>query len=201
MKNPTPGRGLRGFTLIEMLVVMALMLILITIGIPSLLNALHQSKMRGMVQEISVAMRLARIDAIKTSSQGIVQIVPSTGPGSLPLVRAFSDRDSNGKLGANEPVLASFYLPTGVTFEDNAGKVDKDSVKDFSVDPAGGPNMAIFRGDGAIAETGAFRISDTYENHLEVNVGTKATARIEVRKSENGNWVPNGDKGKAWTWN
>jgi prepilin-type N-terminal cleavage/methylation domain-containing protein len=201
MKNPMPGRGQRGFTLIEMLVVMALMLALVAIGIPSLQNALHQSKMRGMVQEITVAMRLARIDAIKTSSQGIVQIVPSTAPDKLPLVRAFSDRDFDGRLGANELVLASFVLPTGVSFEDNTGLLDKDSVKKFSVDPAGGPNMAIFRGDGSILEDGAFRISDPYGNQMEVWVETKATARIVVRKSENGAYVANGDNGKAWTWN
>ena len=201
MKNPTSGRGQRGFSLIEMLVVMALMLILLTLGIPSLLNALHQSKMRGMVQEITVAMRLARIDAIKTSSQGIVQIVPSAGPDKPALVRAFSDRDSNGKLTAGEPVLASFVLPTGVSFEDNTGKVDKDSVYGFSADPEGGPNMAIFLSSGSIDQPGAFHISDTYGNYLEVYVKTPATARIEVRKFENGDYVPNGDKGKAWTWN
>ena len=155
MKNPTSGRGPRGFTLIELLVVMALMLALVAIGIPSLQNALHQSKMRGMVQEITVALRLARIDAIKTSSQGIVQIVPSSAPDKPALVRAFSDRDSDGRLGANEPVLASFVLPTGVTFEDNAGQLDKDSVKGFSDDPAGGPNMAIFLRGGAIDKVGS----------------------------------------------
>jgi prepilin-type N-terminal cleavage/methylation domain-containing protein len=192
MKNPTSGRGPRGFTLIELLVVMALMLALVAIGIPSLQNALHQSKMRGMVQEISVALRLARIDAIKTSSQGIVQIVPSTAPDKPALVRAFSDRDSDGRLGATEPVLASFVLPTGVSF---------DSAEDFSVDPAGGPNMAIFRSDGSILATGGFRISDPYGNQMDVHVEPKATARIEVRKLENGEYVPNGDKGDAWTWN
>lgn len=201
MKNPMPGRGRSGFTLIEMLVVMALMLALVAIGIPSLQNALHQSKMRGMVQEITVALRLARIDAIKTSSRGIVQIVPSTAPDKPALVRAFSDRDSDGRLGANEQVLASFVLPTGVTFEDNAGLLDKDSVKDFSVDPDGGPNMAIFRSDGSIVETGRFRISDPYGNHMEVRVEPKATARIKVYKFENSDYVPNGDNGKAWTWN
>jgi prepilin-type N-terminal cleavage/methylation domain-containing protein len=196
-----PGRGLRGFTLIEMLVVMALMLALVALGIPSLQNALHQSKMRGMVQEITVALRLARIDAIKTSSQGIVQIVPSTGPDKPALVRAFSDRDSDGKLGAGEPVLASFVLPTGVTFENSAGLLDKDSVEGFSADPAGGPNMAIFRRDGSIADIGGFRISDPYGNQMEVRVEPAATARIEVRKFENGAYVANGDNGKAWTWN
>jgi prepilin-type N-terminal cleavage/methylation domain-containing protein len=194
MKNPMSGRGRSGFTLIEMLVVMALMLALVAIGIPSLQNALHQSKMRGMVQEITVALRLARIDAVKTSSRGIVQIVPSTAPDKPALVRAFSDRDSDGKLGANEPVLASFVLPTGVTF---------DSVDGFSTDPEGGPNMAIFRSDGSLkdGEVGGFRISDPYGNQMEVRVEPAATARIEVRKFENGEYVPNGDKGNAWTWN
>ena len=192
MKNPTPGRAQRGFTLIEMLVVMALMLILMTLGIPPLQNALRQSKMRGMIQEISVAMRLARIDAIKTSSRGIVQVVPSAGPDQPAVVRAFSDRDSDGRLGANELVLASFVLPTGVSF---------DSVDGFSVDPAGGPNMAIFLSGGSIDQIGGFRISDPYGNYLEVHVEPKATARIEVRKLENGSYVPNGDKGNAWTWN
>jgi prepilin-type N-terminal cleavage/methylation domain-containing protein len=201
MKNPMPGRGRSGFTLIEMLVVMALMLALVALGIPALQNALHQSKMRGMVQEISVAMRLARIDAIKTSSQGIVQIVPSPSPDKPALVRAFSDRNSDGKLDANEPVLASFVLPTGVTFEDSGGLLDKDSVDRFSTDPDGGPNMAIFRRDGSIADIGGFRISDPYENHMEVHVEPAATARIEVRKFESGKYVPNGDNGEAWTWN
>jgi len=192
MKNPMPGRGRSGFTLIEMLVVMALMLALVAIGIPSLQNALHQSKMRGMVQEITVALRLARIDAIKTSSQGIVQVVPSTAPDEPAVVRAFSDRDSDGKLGANEKVLASFVLPTGVTF---------DSADKFSADPDGGPNMAIFLRDGSIDRIGGFRISDPYGNQMEVYVEPKATARIEVRKFENGKYVPNGDNGQAWTWN
>jgi prepilin-type N-terminal cleavage/methylation domain-containing protein len=191
MKNPMPGRGLRGFTLIELLVVMALMLALVAIGIPSLQNALHQAKMRGMVQEISVALRLARIDAIKTG-QSVVQIVPSTGPGVLPLVRAFSDRNADFKLDATDPVLASFVLPTGVSF---------DSVDKFSPDPAGGPNIAIFRRDGSIDMIGGFCISDPYGNQMDVHVEPAATARIEVRKFENGKYVPNGDNGEAWTWN
>jgi len=61
--------------------------------------------------------------------------------------------------------------------------------------------MAIFRGDGSIMERGKFRISDPYGNHMEVYVKTVATSQIEVRKSENGAYVPNGDAGKAWTWN
>jgi prepilin-type N-terminal cleavage/methylation domain-containing protein len=201
MKNPLSVRGQRGFSLIELLVVLLLMGILLTFGIPSLLSMVHATKMRGIAQEISVLLRLARIDAVKTSAQAVVQIVPSTGtvPGHL---QAFSDRNSDGQWSDGEPVLATFFLPTGVTFEDQAGKLDKDSVEGFSPDPLAGPSLAIFQRDGAIAAIGGFRFADTYNHYMEVHVEPQATARIEVRKYEagSGKYVPNGDNGKAWTW-
>src|SRR5436309_3566805 len=112
MKNPARVRGPRGFTLIELLVVMSLMLVLVALGIPALQTALHQSKIRGIVQETTVLMRLARIQAIKRSAQSVVQIVPSTGAGDPGHVQAFLDLDSDGRLGANEPVLGNFPLPS-----------------------------------------------------------------------------------------
>lgn len=199
MKNPRSGR--RGFTLIEMLVVLALMVVLIATGLPALQTALHQSKIRGIAQEVTVLMRQARLDAIKTSAQAVVQIVPSTGADDPGHVQAFSDRDSDGKLGAGEPVLASFPLPTGVTFEDCNKKVDKDSVDGLSPDPAGGPNMVIFQRDGSIPDIGGFRFNDRYDNCMEIHLEPTATARIEVRKWNGTQYVPSGDNGKAWTWN
>jgi prepilin-type N-terminal cleavage/methylation domain-containing protein len=202
MKNPLTDRDQRGFSLIELLVVMAVMLVLLTLGMPALQNSLRQSKMRGIASEISVLMRLARLDAIKTSSQAVVQIVVPTGtdPGR---VQAFSDRNSDGQWSAGEPVLATFTLPTGVTFEDHDGKLGKDSVKDFSVDPAGGPNMAIFLPAGSIDKVGGFYFADTYQHYMEVHV--EPTARVEVLKYEAGisKYVSNGgndNNGKAWTW-
>jgi prepilin-type N-terminal cleavage/methylation domain-containing protein len=201
MKTPVPGPGRRGFTLIEMLVVMAIMLTLVALGIPALQLALHESKIRGITTEVTVLMRQARIDAIKTSGQAIVQIIPSTGAGDPGHVQAFSDRNSNATLDAGEPVLASFELPTGVTFTDCTGLNDKDSVEKFTVDPLGGPNLAVFKRDGSITEIGSFRFGDPYGNDLEVHVEPAATARIEVRKCEGGVYVSNHDNAKAWTWN
>jgi prepilin-type N-terminal cleavage/methylation domain-containing protein len=197
-----PGRARRGFSLIEMLVVMALMLTLVALGIPALQLALHESKMRGFATEVTVLLRQARIDAIKTSAQAVVQIVPSTGAdGDTGHIQAFSDSNSNGILDAGESVLASFPLPTGVTFTDCAGLTNKDSVDTFSVDPAGGPNIAIFQSGGSIAAIGGFRFGDPYGNDMEVHVEPAATAKIQVRKCEAGVYVANNDNEKAWTWN
>jgi Tfp pilus assembly protein FimT len=184
-----------------MLVVMTLMLVLVALGIPALQTALHQAKIRGIVQEATVLMRQARLDAVKTSAQAVVQIVPSTGAGDPGHVQAFSDRNSDGQLGAGEPVLGTFELPSGVVFEDCNGNTDKDSVEGLSTDPNGGPNMAVFRRDGSIADIGGFRFNDPYGNAMEVHVEPAATARIEARKCENNKYVPSGDNGQAWTWN
>jgi len=208
MKNPAYARSPRGFTLIELLVVMSLMLVLVALGIPALQTALHQSKIRGIVQEATVLTRLARIQEIKRSAQSVVQIVPSTGAGDPGHVQAFLDLDSDGRLGANDTVIGTLTLPSGVKFEDCKSNTDKNSVYGLSPDPNGGPNMLIFQSDGSRTPNtdpatidGGFRFNDPYDNCMEVHVGVPATARIEVRKWNGTAYVPSGDNGKAWTWN
>jgi len=210
MKNPAYVRGARGFTLIEMLVVMSLMLVLIALGIPALQTSLHQSKIRGIVQETTVLMRLARIQAIKRSAQSVVRIVPSTGADDPGHVQAFLDLDSDKRLGANDTVIGTLTLPSGMVFEEcPTQKKDKDSVQGLIGDPDGGPNILIFQSSGSLPDTdgptattpGGFRFNDPYDNCMEIHVETAATARIEVRKWNGTGYVPNGDNGKAWTWN
>jgi len=84
-----PVRGPRGFTLIELLVVMVLMLVLVALGIPALQNSLHQGKIRGAAQEVTVLMRLARFGGDQKVGAGVVQIVPSTAP-ATPATRRVS---------------------------------------------------------------------------------------------------------------
>ncbi|HEY0511180.1 MAG TPA: GspH/FimT family pseudopilin [Thermoanaerobaculia bacterium] len=202
MKNPLSGRGQRGFTLIEMLVVLAVMAILMLFAAPAIQTSIHQAKMRGIAQEVTVLMRQARMDAIKTSAQAVVRLVPKSADTPFLQVQAFSDRDSDGKLGANEPVLGTFPLPTGVTFLAPSNLTDKNSVEGFSpnADDTSGANVALFQRDGSIAAVGAFRFGDQSGNFLEVRVEPAATARIELRKWQNSQWLASGDSGKAWTW-
>jgi len=203
MKNPQSGRDQRGFTLIEMLVVLALVAILMFISAPAIYNMVRQSKLRGITQEVTTLMRQARLDAIKTSAQAVVKIVPANATNPIPSVQAFSDRNADGLLSAGEPVLATFPLPKGVTFMAQDLTVDAGSVAGFSPDPGGAglPKVALFQRDGSVAAVGAFRFADQNQNFLEVRVDLPATARIEVRKWQGGAWIANGDGGKAWQWN
>jgi prepilin-type N-terminal cleavage/methylation domain-containing protein len=203
MKNPQSGRDQRGFTLIEMLVVLALVAILMFISAPAIYNAVRQSKLRGITQEVTTLMRQARLDAIKSSAQAVVRIVPADATNPIPSVQAFSDRNADGLLSAGEPVLATFPLPKGVTFTAPDLTVDANSVSGFSPDAGGAalPKVALFQRDGSIAAVGAFRFADQNQNFLEVRVEPAATARIEVHKWQGGAWISNGDGGKAWQWN
>ena len=202
MKNPQSGRDQRGFTLIEMLVVLALVAILMFISAPAIYNMVRQSKLRGITQEVTTLMRQARLDAIKSSAQAVVKIVPANATNPIPSVQAFSDRNADGLLSAGEPVLATFPLPKGVTFMAQDLTVDAGSVSGFSPDPGGAglPKVALFQRDGSVAAVGAFRFADQNQNFLEVRVEPAATARIEVHKWQGGKWISNGEGGQAWQW-
>jgi len=203
MKKPQSGRGPSGFTLIEMLVVLAILMILLLFAVPVLQTATRRSKLRGMANETATVMRLARLAAIKNSCPSIVKIVID----SSPRVEGFPDCDGNGVLDADKKTLGSFPLPYGVHFLAPPNLQGNASVGDLSADPGGGAaNVAIFQPDGSIAATGGFRFGDDNGNFLEVWVSPLATARIEVHKcllctdaSDRTDWYANGDNGK-WVW-
>ncbi|HYO13622.1 MAG TPA: GspH/FimT family pseudopilin [Thermoanaerobaculia bacterium] len=183
-----------GFTLIEALVVMVILLILMLIAAPPLFTMMRQGKLRGTAYETATLMRLARMDAIKHSGQGIVEFV-AAAPDQMAMVRAFSDRNSNNVWEDGEPLIGRHELPNGV---EGRSPADGDVVSGFA--RSGG--RAVFRGNGAAADTGAIRFADLRENYLEVRV-MSAAGRIEVRKcrtcaSEDlDDWFA---QGEGWTW-
>jgi type II secretory pathway pseudopilin PulG len=164
-----------------MLVVLVVAMILMALAFPTLLTTLRQGKLRGAASQTATLMRLARLEAIKHSAQGIVYIVPATAtePGR---VEAFSDRDSDGVQDPEEPIVSRFVLPRGVDFIAPPNLVGADSVGRLTVDDDGGPNEAVFRPDGSIRDVGGFRFGDEYGNFLEVWVEPQATARVELHK-------------------
>ena len=188
----------RGFTLIEMLVVLAILGIAALLSIPYLSAQIQRSKLLGVASQVSGMLRLARLDAIKYSRCGIVAINLSTRK-----VNAFSDKDGDCQPDPGEEI-GEVIIPNSVAFAEPGGGTGAASVKVFSPS-AGNPNIAVFNGDGSVAETGAFRFKSEAmgtggPNYLEVNVEPKATARIALRKYESGAWVETDGTG-VWKWN
>ncbi len=188
----------RGFTLIEMLVVLAILGVAMMLAAPYLIAQIQRSKLLGTVSQVSGLMRLARLDAVKNSRCAMVGITLSTRK-----VNAYTDRNDNCLPDAGEEI-GEVILPNSVTFEAPTGDKGAASVQGFST-WAGNPNAAVFRNDGSVDAIGAFRfkaapLGSGSPNYLEVNVAPKATARVALRKWEASAWIENDGTG-AWKWN
>ncbi len=185
--------------MIEMLLVLLLMGILLVLVMPSFLNSIQHQKILGITQQTAMLMRLARLQAIKTASNSVVQIDIAKGT-----VTAFTD--SNGDLAfdpTTEKLLGQVNLSKGVSFL---------AVDRFTTPP--NPAVAVFTSNGSVLcpaidpkcmstqSPGAFRFQDVRGDQIEVRVMTATSGRIVLQKYISGTtWLPNGEGANAWKWN
>jgi prepilin-type N-terminal cleavage/methylation domain-containing protein len=199
MKNHERPARERGFTLIEMLVVLAILGIAALLSIPYLSAQIQRSKLLGVASQVSGLMRLARLDAIKYSRIAMVAIDFSARK-----VYAYSDRNSNNRPDAGEEI-GEVILPKSVTFEAPGGATGAASIEGFAMPTGYSDKFAWFQSDGAVFNTGAFcfkseALGTGAPNYLKVQVAPAATARVAMLKYESGAWVENDGTG-VWKWN
>ena len=179
--NPSKTvRGKAGFTLVELLVVLAIGMILALVSYPELAKYYTRSQLEGTTQQLALMLQKARFQAIRTNQTTSIcadtaakQVTGSIGttPNAwLTLPKAVS-------FGAPSPQLAITLVVT--------------------------PNCFTFNPDGSTGEVGSFRVVDNNANYLEVRVDPQATARVQVRKWNETDlaWYTRDQGGKAWTWN
>ncbi len=193
-----------GFSLVELLVVLALIGILALIGMPWMLGTLHRAKLVATAREASTLMqgRSARGDQAGRAHHGALRrhrrrLLPSS-----PISRSPGTVVFETVLVPNSPLQRKVLLwaPTEGAPEGANSIVDWDEAADC-VDAQPGP---IFDSDGSANCAGAFRFTDQRGNFLETRVLFPATGKIVIRKWFGGNvdtdWYENGQAGKKWTW-
>ena len=202
----------RGFTAVEMLVVMAILGIVAAMGVPWLQNLIHRTKMEGLIGNAATVLRQARSEAIKQNVLTVVRFDPATRR-----IEAFADRDGADTTdppdGVFNPVagepnkttdyrIGSMPLPTGIEFAAPGGEDIFDGLT--TVDNGGtDEDVAIFNPDGSITAVGAVRVGDGRDNFFEIRIAPQGTARVRIAKWDDveAAWFEKGEDGRKWSWN
>lgn len=201
----------RGFTLIEMLVVIAILGILLTTGIPIFTSIIQQTKMTGLLNNVGSMFRFARSEAIKKNMQVVLRF-----DFTARRLEVFADLDGilatdpadmlynpvvGEPPGTTDYWLGSFGLPANIEV-DAPGALDPidgfTTVNNNGVDEL----VAVFVPDGTIDQTGAIRFADARGNYFEVRVSPRGTARVHVLKWDDAEstWFEKGQDGHEWVW-
>lgn len=118
-------RANRGFSLIELVTVIAVFSILALVGLPMLLNALSKYNLRAETRELVTNFKRAKVEAVKTNRNVVLAFTKGAGtdPGWY---RVFADVNGNGvfDVGTDDLVLEQ-YVRDKVWIEDQTFSGDK----------------------------------------------------------------------------
>jgi type IV fimbrial biogenesis protein FimT len=117
---PSGDHAPLGVSLIELLVVVALLAVLASIAIPSFAGAARQYRVNAITEEFMASVQLARVEAIRMGQDVLIQR-DTTCEEPLPTKadwhcgwRVFADLNRNQQRDANEVELQSIAAPAGV---------------------------------------------------------------------------------------
>ncbi len=120
----------RGFTLVELMVTLALAAVLLMLAIPSFTNQLRGWQRDSATKAFTAHVQLARSEAIKTSRR-VVMCSSANGAACANSNEwrsgwlVFVDANSNGNIDAGETVLVSRGTSTGLTSMLTSGNVQR----------------------------------------------------------------------------
>jgi prepilin-type N-terminal cleavage/methylation domain-containing protein len=199
MRSTRSSEREAGFTMLELLVVILIIGVMATLGMPALQQMINRSRLEGLVREAAVMCQSTRLEAIK---------------GGIPTVIRFdlADRtvvswvDDNGDniQDNGERQLLHRQLPGQVEY---GGPGSYGETGGLPTDSDGA--WLTFNIDGSIELTstgdcdtglGCVRFGDNRPNYLELSIGPAATAKVEIRKWSGSAWQLPGEGGHPWEW-
>jgi len=196
-RRPNRSRQ-EGFTLIETLIVLAVVGILVLISAPAFLKMLNRFKLSGTTRELASLMQATRLESIKMSAPAQVHYDAASNS-----FFAFVDLDRDGAVSAADRVLAGrVIVPRKVEFWGPTDGAANGANATDGWDNAPANLGPIYSPDGSVDRAGAFRLKDSNDNFLEVRVQTPATGRIVLKKWDRNDaaFFANGEDGHKWEW-
>jgi prepilin-type N-terminal cleavage/methylation domain-containing protein len=197
-----------GFTVVEMIVAVAILGALAAFGMPIVMRTLHTAKMSTVGYDCNVLVRRAKSEAIKKNSPVVVRY-----DSALEVLTAFVDvhgatvadppdyafvPDAGVAPTATDHEVSQCALPSAVTW----GGPSDDPAISVGFTTVGTENVAILEPDGTVQDIGTFRFGDSRGNYLAIQIAPAATARVTLLKwdEEDAKWREQGEEGKRWVW-
>ncbi|HEX2254978.1 MAG TPA: GspH/FimT family protein [Thermoanaerobaculia bacterium] len=180
----------RGFTLVELLVTVAVAVLALLLLVPALQSIFERRRLQGTAEQALAYLRQARYEAIQRNRAVAVTVDEVAGV-------LFRDLDGDGSLDPAERQEGTIALPEGV--ELGGPPADADPVVGFT--ESDGRHSAVFLPTGTLADDGgAFRLRDADGNWLEVRILDRRTAIAELRKWDGTAWRRQDEGGRRWNW-
>ena len=197
-----------GFTLVEIIIGLALIGVLFAISVPVAVKTIHQAKMSSVGYNCSILVRRAKSEAIKKNSPVVVRY-----DSGLKLLSAFVDvhgatvndppdwsfaPDPTQPPTATDHEVAQCALPAGLSWGGPAD--DPGILAGFTT--WGTEKIAVLQPDGSIEDIGSWRYGDERRNYLAIQIAPTATARVTLLKwdEDTVKWREQDEDGKIWEW-
>ena len=113
----------KGFTLTELLMVISIIAIMLTFGLPAFLEALDNQRLKGTARDLYSMFQKARLEAIRQNSNVVIIITPAayTPAGMVGSCQVFVDDGAGGGTADNsirdgtEEIIAKVSMPKKVS--------------------------------------------------------------------------------------
>jgi len=188
VSQAVPGRRLdeRGFTLVEMMVVLVLIFLIVGISLPNLQRAIVRADFMGEVKKIKTAVMFSRIHAVKNSRTVALKILDDDDTQEGAVLTAWVDDDGSGTVNGSEEILKEWNVghPTGniITLgPDGAAARDLYNLSGHLLGVVFLPNgTAIANANGDIGVgMGSVILEDTKFNQIRVTINAGAGTVIQ----------------------